>query len=238
MIESSTPARFFALVPAAGVGARMAADRPKQYLALRGRPILLHTLERLCDHPLIAGVWVGISADDPYWLGLQFAHPRFRGAYAGGAQRAATVLNGLRVMEAHAHLNDWVLVHDAVRPCVRADDIDRLIDAASTHADGALLGLPLADTVKRVNLAHEVVETVPRESLWRALTPQMFRPRALRDALECAARDGVTVTDEASAIERAGGRPLMVAGQADNIKITVPGDIALAELYLQQQERK
>ncbi len=238
MIESPTSARFFALVPAAGVGARMAADRPKQYLTLRGRPILLHTLERLCDHPRIAGVWVGISADDPYWPELRFSHPRFRGAYTGGAQRAATVLNGLRIMETQAHADDWVLVHDAVRPCVRADDIDRLIAAAGGHADGALLGLPVADTVKRANLAHEVVETVPREGLWRALTPQMFRLHALREAIESAARHGVTVTDEASAIERAGGRPLMVAGQADNIKITVVADLALAALYLQQQEGK
>ncbi len=236
MIESPTSARFFALVPAAGVGTRMAADRPKQYLALRGRPILLHTLQRLCDHPHIAGVWVGISPDDPYWPGLQFGHPRFRGAYAGGTQRADTVLNGLRAMEGQARSDDWVLVHDAVRPCVRPDDIDRLIDTAGVHADGALLGLPIADTVKRANLAHEVVETVPREGLWRALTPQMFRLGALREALESAARDGVTITDEASAIERAGGRPLMVAGQPDNIKITLPGDLALAELYLRQQE--
>lgn len=236
MIELPSSARFFALVPAAGVGARVAADRPKQYLALRGRPILLHTLQRLCDHPCITGVWVGVSADDPYWPTLQFAHPRFRGAYTGGAQRADTVLNGLRAMEAHARADDWVLVHDAVRPCVRAEDIDRLIESAAVHPDGALLGLPMADTVKRANVAHEVVETVPREGLWRALTPQMFRLRALREALEGAARDEVAVTDEASAIERAGGRPLMVAGRADNIKITLPGDLALAELYLQRQE--
>lgn len=216
----------------------MAADRPKQYLSLRGRPILLHTLERLCDHPRIAGVWLGISADDPYWPGLRFGHPRFRGTFAGGAQRAATVRNGLRVIEAQARADDWVLVHDAVRPCVRADDIDRLMVAGSAHSDGALLGLPVADTVKRANLAHEVTETVPREGLWRALTPQMFHLRALREALESAERDGVVVTDEASAIERVGGRPLMVAGYADNIKITVPSDLALAELYLQQQEAK
>ncbi len=236
MIEAPTSARFFALVPAAGIGARMAADRPKQYLPLHGRPVLLHTLQRLCDHPRIAGVWVGVSIDDPYWPELQFAHPHFRGAYVGGAQRALTVLNGLRAMQSHADADDWVLVHDAVRPCVRAEDIDCLMDAARTHVDGALLGLPMADTVKRANLAHEVVETVPREGLWRALTPQMFRLGALREALESAVRDGVTVTDEASAIERAGGRPLMVAGQADNIKITLPGDLALAALYLQQQE--
>lgn len=236
MIEAPTSARFFALVPAAGIGARMVADRPKQYLPLHGRPILLHTLQRLCDHPRIAGVWVGVSIDDPYWPELQFAHPHFRGAYVGGAQRALTVLNGLRAMQSHADADDWVLVHDAVRPCVRAEDIDCLMDAARTHVDGALLGLPMADTVKRANLAHEVVETVPREGLWRALTPQMFRLGALREALESAVRDGVTVTDEASAIERAGGRPLMVAGQADNIKITLPGDLALAALYLQQQE--
>lgn len=237
MIESLPSARFFALVPAAGVGARMAADRPKQYLALRGRPILQHTLERLCSHARIDGVWVGLSAADPYWPHLHFSHPRFRGAYAGGAERAATVLNGLRALAAHAHADDWVLVHDAVRPCVRVEDIDRLIATATNHPDGALLGLPVADTVKRANVAHEVLETVPREGLWRALTPQMFRLGALQAALEAAARDGVMVTDEASAIERAGGRPLMVAGHADNLKITLPADLALAELYLQQQER-
>jgi 2-C-methyl-D-erythritol 4-phosphate cytidylyltransferase len=213
----------------------MQAALPKQYLVLAGRPVLRLTLERLGSFPRLRGLLVGVAAGDSWWPQVAApAPPRFLGSYTGGATRAETVLNGLRQLAARAVPGDWVLVHDAVRPCVRHADIDRLVTEAGE--DGALLALPLADTVKRADDAGRVVETVPRERLWRALTPQLFRIDALTHALAAALDAGAEVTDEAAAMERAGARPKLVAGQADNIKITVPGDLALAELYLRRQE--
>jgi len=157
---------------------------------------------------------------------------------SGGAERAQTVLNGLRALETYAAPDDWVLVHDAARPCVRHTDIDSLLAAVAGHADGGLLALPLSDTVKRADHNGCIEETVPRTGLWRALTPQVFRLAALRDALESAMRAGVEITDEASAMEYSGARPRLVHGHADNIKITLPEDLALAELFLREQERE
>ncbi len=211
---------------------------PKQYLPLNGRPVIAHALERLCTHARIEGCLVGIAADDPHWssqAGASAPWPRLLGTYPGGPTRAHTVLNGLGALAPHAAPTDWVLVHDAVRPCVRARDIDRLIDAATASEHGGLLALPMADTVKRADASDRVIETVPRARLWRALTPQMFRHAALQQALTQALQRHVEVTDEAMAIELAGGRPLLVAGHPDNIKITLPGDLPLAELFLRQQ---
>ncbi len=232
---------IWGLIPAAGVGLRMGTALPKQYLLLRGRPIILHTLERLCHYPRLSGVMVGISSGDRHWRMHETETerlPKFLGTYPGGATRAHTVLNGLKVLTAHAHETDWVLVHDAVRPCVRLADIDALVNVIETHGDGGLLALPVADTVKRANEAGCVRETVSREGLWRALTPQMFRIGVLRNALERALARGDAITDEAAAIEMAGGHPRLVAGHPDNIKITLPGDLALAELFLKQQEKE
>lgn len=235
MIPSRTETGYWALVPAAGIGARMGADRPKQYLPLLGRPLIAHALERLCTHPRLRGVMVGIADNDPYWPAVSVPFSRFLGTYTGGAERAVTVRNGLQALVAHARPDDWVLVHDAVRPCLRHSDIDALMDAAAACPDGGLLALPITDTIKRADREARVTETVVREGLWRALTPQMFRVAQLSDALDSALRAGVTITDEAAAIERAGGRPLLVPGQADNLKVTLPADLALAELYLKQQ---
>lgn len=225
----------WALVPAAGSGTRMGAARPKQYLPLLGRPVLVHTLERLCTHPRLAGVQLCLAANDAYWPTLAVNLPKLLAPAIGGAERALTVLNGLRALAAHTHVDDWVLVHDAVRPCVRPGDIDVLIARAGAHAVGGLLGLPVTDTVKRADADGRVLETVARRGLWRALTPQMFRIGALTDALTRALAAGVDITDEASAMEYAGHAPLMVAGHGDNIKVTVPADLPLAELYLKQQ---
>ncbi len=212
---------------------------PKQYLPLRGRPVILHTLERLCHHPRLSGVLVGISPGDRHWP--EYATeagrlPRFLGAYPGGESRARTVLNGLKALAAQASAGDWVLVHDAVRPCIRPQDIDTLVDAAGE--DGALLALPVADTVKRADPSGRVAETVSRVGLWRALTPQIFRVGMLRDALEKTLARGDEITDEAAAVEATGAHPRLVAGHADNIKITLPGDLALAELFLRRQEEE
>jgi 2-C-methyl-D-erythritol 4-phosphate cytidylyltransferase len=232
----SAPA-IWGLVPAAGSGARMRAGMPKQYLPLLGRPVIQHTLERLCAHPRVRGVLVGLAPDDSHWSAASISLPKLLGTYAGGATRAHTVLNGLQALAAHAAADDWVMVHDAVRPCLRLADLDALIAAALTSAGGALLALPVSDTVKRVDGSNLVLETVTRTNLWRALTPQMFRIDQLEAAVRTALARGVEITDEASAIEAAGGQPLTVAGHPDNIKITMPQDLPLAELFLHQQER-
>jgi len=232
---------IWALVPAGGQGLRMQAPLPKQYLPLLGSPVILHTLERLCTHPRVRGVMVGIADQDRHWQMLipMLANlPKFLGKYSGGETRAQTVLNGLKALSKHAKSDDWVLVHDAVRPCVRHADIDKLIAAVGNDPEGGLLALPVSDTVKRVDNEGRVIETVRREGLWRAATPQMFRIGALASALETALKQGSEITDEASAIEAAGGHPRVVACHADNIKVTLPEDLALAELYLKQQQRK
>ena len=216
----------------------MRAARPKQYLPLLGRAILQHTLERLGHYPRLRGVVVGIAADDAYWPTLAVEVPNLLTTYVGGAERAQTVLNGLRALETYAAPNDWVLVHDAARPCVRHADIDALMAAVTGHADGGLLALPLSDTVKRADHNGCSEETVPRTGLWRALTPQVFRLAALSAALESAMQAGVEITDEASAMEYSGARPRLVHGHADNIKITLPEDLAQAELFLREQERE
>jgi len=237
LATASAPA-LWAVVPAAGGGARMRAARPKQYLPLLGRAMLLHTLERLGRYPRLRGLVVGIAADDAYWPTLATEIPNLLITYVGGAERAQTVLNGLRALETYAAPDDWVLVHDAARPCVRHTDIDALLAAVAGHADGGLLALPLSDTIKRADHNGCVEDTVARAGLWRALTPQVFRLAALSDALESAMRAGVEITDEASAMEYSGARPRLVHGHADNIKITVPEDLALAELFLREQERE
>ena len=238
-LESSEDG-IWGLIPAAGVGLRVGADIPKQSLLLPGRPLILHTLERLCHYPRLNGVMVGVSAQDRHWQAHETEAerlPKFLGTCPGGETRAHTVLNGLKAFAAHARDSDWVLVHDAVRPCVRLSDIDALVNAVEAGKDGGLLALPVADTVKRADKAGCVAETVSRNGLWRALTPQMCRISARRAALERALAHGEEVTDEAAAIEAAGGHPKLVAGHADNIKITLPGDLALAELFLKQQEK-
>ncbi len=226
---------MWALVPAAGGGVRMRAARPKQYLPLLGRAVILHTLERLCSYARIQGVLVGIAPGDRYWSQLPCRFPRLLGTFMGGETRAATVLNGLRALAQYAQPQDWVLVHDAARPCVRHSDIDKLIETVAAHDDGGLLGVPVTDTLKRADAADKVIETVARAGFWRALTPQLFRLGPLTQAIERALKAGVAITDEASAMEHSGRRPRLVAGHPDNIKITLPDDLALAEVYLQRQ---
>jgi 2-C-methyl-D-erythritol 4-phosphate cytidylyltransferase len=229
-------ARFWAVVPAAGRGSRMGAAIPKQYLPLLGRPLLAHTLLRLARHPDIAGVAVGIAASDPAWPGIEGQIPKLVCTAPGGPERARTVLNTLQALRAHAAEDDRVLVHDAVRPCLRHTDIDRLIAAASGHPDGGLLAIPVADTLKRADAERHVVSTVDRRQLWRALTPQLFPLGLLCHALEQAIAAGSEITDEAMAIERLGRHPLLVEGRSDNIKVTRPEDLMLAELFLRREE--
>ncbi len=228
--------RCWAVVPAAGVGRRMAAPIPKQYLRLGARLVIDHTLARLLDHPRIEAVAVSLSAEDSWWPDTAHAdHPGILRA-PGGAERCHSVLNGLTALHDRAEDDDWVLVHDAARPCLRRNDIDRLLERLAGHPVGGLLGEPVRDTMKRTDPAGQIEGTVTRDNLWHAYTPQMFRFAILRDALEEALRQALPVTDEASAMELAGHRPLMVAGHGDNIKITRPEDLALAAFFLVQQE--
>jgi 2-C-methyl-D-erythritol 4-phosphate cytidylyltransferase len=232
-------ADIWAIVPAAGAGARMQSGTPKQYLPLLGRPIILHTVTRLCGYAGFRGVLVGLAPGDDTWSGLVASTvqqlPKFLGTFDGGAVRAVTVSNGLAALASRAKDHDWVMVHDAVRPCVRHEDLEKLVVAVRACPDGALLATPVADTVKRAEVDGRVRETVSRTGLWRALTPQMFPYAKLRDALSAAIAGGEDITDESAAMERTGARPMIVEGHPDNIKITHPSDLALAELFLKQQ---
>jgi len=208
---------------------------PKQYLSLAGRPVIEHTLARLLAHPRIQAVVVALGREDGWWPATAFAaDPRVLRA-PGGTERCHSVLNALTLLNGRADADDWVLVHDAVRPCLRGSDIDRLLHHLAGHPVGGLLGVPVRDTMKRTDAAGAVLATVSREYLWHAYTPQMFRFDLLRDALAEALRQGLLVTDEAAAMEWAGHRPLLVEGHADNLKITRPEDLALAAFFLSVQ---
>jgi 2-C-methyl-D-erythritol 4-phosphate cytidylyltransferase len=219
------------VIPAAGRGTRVGGDCPKQYLPLAGRALMLHTLERLAAHPRIAGLLVVLAADDERWPGIDALCGKPVRITAGGGERADSVLAGLHALPTAVDTADFVLVHDAARPCVRADDIERLIGAA-TATNGGLLGAPLRDTLKRADERGHSLLTEPREQRWRAFTPQMFRRGQLVGAIEAARREGVMVGDEAMAMERAGFAPLLVEGAEDNIKVTTAADFALAEFLL------
>jgi 2-C-methyl-D-erythritol 4-phosphate cytidylyltransferase len=233
-MHSHSP-RYFALIPAAGVGARMGADSPKQYLDIAGRPMLAHTIAAFLGSPSIAHVFVVVSAGDG-WIddvvaGIDDA-ARVSVLRCGGATRMDSILNGLHALETRVDGSDWVLVHDAARPGLTPGLIENLIDKVGKHAVGGLLALSVVDTVKESRGAG--VRTVPREGLWLAQTPQMFRLDLLREALDTARQRGTAdaITDDASAIEALGHAPLLVEGHPRNLKVTLPRDIAIAAMYL------
>lgn len=226
---------IWAVIPAAGRGTRFGGEVPKQYLEVAGQPLIAHALDALLSHPRIAGAMVALSADDTRWPGWSELHGKPVLRCVGGGERADSVLAALRALPSTLADDTLVLVHDAARPNLRARDIDRLIAAASEHADGAILGAPVRDTLKRADDARRIAATEPRSALWRAFTPQAFRRDVLTRALEGAARDGVVVTDEAMAVERAGLRPMLVEGREDNLKVTTPADLALADYLLRQR---
>lgn len=226
----SNTERYWAVIPAAGAGKRMQSDIPKQYLQINGKPIIEYTLEVFTKHPDIESVIVAISDTDEYWNELPVSrHPKVK-TTEGGVERCHSVMNCLDYLSDIADESDWVLVHDAARPCLKSTDIDKLINNVSA-TDGGLLALPVRDTMKRSNDRH-VSETVSREGLWHALTPQMFRLHNLQLALKAVIDSGELVTDESLAMERAGYRPLLVEGRPDNIKVTQNVDLYLATLYL------
>lgn len=235
--ETVNPVRYWAVVPAAGTGRRMNVDIPKQYLEINGKPLMVHTLERLLDFPRLEKIVVVLDQDDEHYPAIELLRdPRIRLAN-GGSQRSQSVLNGLRVLMDMADINDWVLVHDVARPCIRRADLDWLVEQLSGHPVGGLLATPVTDTIKRTDVDGTVLKTVARQGLWHALTPQMFRLGVLHDALTAAIVNELPVTDEASAIEHSGLHPVLVEGHADNIKVTRGSDLALASLYIEQQSR-
>lgn len=241
---SPDPVRLgvWVVVPAAGRGSRFGGERPKQYLSVAGRPLILHTLERLLAHPAIVGAMVVLAADDAYWPGLDdsaFAVAAGKPVLtcSGGAERADSVLAGIAALPDSVRQDDFVLVHDAARPNLAHADLDRLLERGGADPVGAILAAPVRDTLKRAGDDGGIDRTEPREALWRAFTPQMFRRLQLRRALEAARGAGVAITDEAMAMERQGLRPLLIEGSEDNFKITTPADLARFEFLLAHTRR-
>lgn len=225
---------IWAVLPAAGRGTRFGGEIPKQYLQIGGKPLIEHALHALLSHPRVMGAMVALSADDAQWPGWNslLGKPVLR--CVGGGERADSVLAALRALPVEAGDDTLVLVHDAARPNLHAADLERLIFAAEL-GEGAILGAPVRDTLKRADGSGRIQATEPRERLWRAFTPQAFRRGALTAALERARADGVVVTDEAMAMERAGASPALVEGREDNLKVTTPADLALADYLLRQR---
>ena len=222
----------FALIPAAGSGSRLAGELPKQYLPLGGKPMLWHTVRALCV-PQVETVFAVLAPGDVIFAAQDWSAfgAKLEPLYCGGRTRHESVANGLKagLKAADMDLDDWVLVHDAARPCLAQNDLRALIDACENDPVGGILALRVADTVKRADAEGRIEATQSRDGLWLAQTPQMFRAGLLIEALGRAAGE---VTDEASAVEAMGPRPRLVPGNADNIKVTWPSDLALAEAIL------
>lgn len=230
------PSTFHAIVPAAGTGARFGACQPKQYLDLLGVPLIRHTLDVLCACERMHGVTVVLAPDDPFWADHDWSaiSARLNVLRQGGETRAGSVRNGLEaLLRAGAGENDWVLVHDAARPCLSPGHLQTLMQTLEDDPVGGLLAVPVADTLKRADSQSRVADTVPREDLWQAQTPQMFRLGVLREALQ----SFPAVTDEASAIEAIGLKPRLVAGDTANLKVTYPADLVLAAAILRAREQ-
>ncbi|MBI3140995.1 MAG: 2-C-methyl-D-erythritol 4-phosphate cytidylyltransferase [Rhodocyclales bacterium] len=225
--------RYYALVPAAGTGTRMGEVRPKQYLPLAGRPMIHHALATLCASPDLTQVFVVLAEEDREWEAHDWSRfeTKLTALRRGGPTRADSVLNGLLAMGTEARADDWVLVHDAARPCLATRHLRALIGEVGEDDVGGILAVPVADTLKRAGPDGRIEATVAREHLWQAQTPQMFRYALLRDAL---ARTRL-VTDEAGAVEALGHRPRLVASDAANLKVTYPSDLALAERILAER---
>lgn len=223
---------FWVVVPAAGVGERMLADRPKQYLPLAGKSVLEQTLNRLLSHPGIIGVVLVLAEDDSYWEQTELVAETRIVITRGGEQRFHSVLNGLKRLAEIIPKQDWVMVHDAARPCISHDDLNSLILATPKTKDGLVLGAPVRDTMKQADSSAQVLSTLDRSCLWHAFTPQVFRLGELEAALTDCLDKNLPVTDEASAMEYCGYHPQMVPGSEHNIKITRPKDLCLAEMIL------
>lgn len=224
------------IVPAAGVGKRMKADKPKQYLKIGEKTVLEHTLDRLISHPRITRIILVLHSDDPYFPDLRCHSADWLTRIDGGKERADSVLAGLKYLASQADKPAWVLVHDAARPCVTHKDLDKLLSLTADNI-GGILASPVRDTMKRTldSRSNMVAKTEDRNGLWHALTPQIFPLIALTEALDRALSENVLITDEASAMEWAGHPVKLIEGSDQNIKITRPNDLSLAEYYLSKE---
>jgi 2-C-methyl-D-erythritol 4-phosphate cytidylyltransferase len=223
--------KYWLVMPAAGIGRRFGTDRPKQYAPLCGRTVIEWALAPFLADARCAGAVVALAEEDPYWGAVAPANVL---AIVGGQERSHSVRNGLAALAERAHRDEWVLVHDAARPCLSRRDLDRLLEELAVHPVGGLLAIPAADTLKRADAQGEVLETIDRAGLWRALTPQMFRYGRLCEALERAHAAGRLPTDEAQAIEWLGDLPQLVGGASANLKITNAADLAIAAALLEE----
>lgn len=223
---------LWAVIPAAGSGRRMRGGIPKQYLPLAGKTVLEHSMAPFLAEPRICGLVVALAADDRLWPRLAPSAGKPVYTVTGGAERADSVLAALESLQTRADDRDWVLVHDAARPCLHQEHLCRLITSLEDDAVGGILGVPAQDTLKRVDSERHIEATLDRQRVWLAQTPQMFRLGPLREALRGAMARGARVTDEAGAMELAGLHPRMVEGGTDNLKVTRPADLRLAEFLL------
>lgn len=230
------PNDIWAIVPAAGIGQRMGNTLPKQYLSIENKPILAHTLNTICQVPNIRQVIIPLHPQDHYWPALIHLPYENYVTVMGADLRYQSVLNALEFIKDVAQPQDWVLVHDAVRPCITVDGISELIAQIADHPVGGLWGVPVRDTLKQVAASNAVLQTISRDQLWHAQTPQIFRFELLYRALMQAKHDKIDITDDASSIELLGYHPQMVQGSYANIKITWPEDLISAAHWLQQQE--
>ena len=223
---------IWAIIPAAGNGSRSGCDVPKQYRPLLGKPMIEHVLDVLAQHPDIHGIMLALAPGDDRWQSVKMWRNKPLRTCAGGQRRSDSVLAGIVSLREVLSPDAWILVHDAARPCLRLEDLNRLIEAACVHPVGGLLAGRMTDTVKRGDAYNQVEGTLDRSMLWRAHTPQLFPARSLQHALQHAHQENADITDESSAMERLGLSPLLVQGADDNIKVTGPEDFALAEAIL------
>ena len=227
--------RVWAVVPAAGRGARFGGEVPKQYLEVAGAPLIAHTLRALCAHPGVEGVAVALAEGDERWPQWTALEGKPVVACVGGGERADSVLAGLAALPESVRADDFVLVHDAARPNLHGDDLSQLLERGRGDPVGAILAAPVRDTLKRAGDDAGIDGTESRDRLWRAFTPQLFRRLQLTRALEAARDEGVAVTDEAMAMERLGYRPLLIEGREDNLKVTTAADLALFEFLISRR---
>lgn len=220
------------LIPAAGRGTRYGGDVLKQYLPVAGKAVLAHAIRAFQFHPMISSITVVLAEGDQMFASAVGSLSASVETVTGGDTRAQSVRNGLAFISGRHPVTDWVLVHDAVRPCLSSERLDHLLEVGMQSDDGAILAIPVADTLKRAGENKVIMETVDRSQLWAAQTPQMFRIDALIRAIDFAQNEGLALTDEASAMEFAGAKPKLVLGSAANIKITRPGDLVFAEAWL------
>lgn len=224
--------RIAAVIPAAGIGSRMGLTEPKQYLHIAGKTVLEHSVAAVAADPRVEAIYIAVAANDTWIKTLNFTERCSVRLVVGGASRASSVYAGVSAAKTDGFA--WVLVHDAARPCLQSDELKAVIDAGVTHEDGAILALPIADTIKQAQASgpQDIAQSIPRDRLWRALTPQVFNTVQLSNALTKLGVDNAAITDEASAIELTGGHPKLVVGRQTNIKITQPGDEQLAASFI------